>query len=248
MRPTRLLAIAFLSACSAAQPDPEPTPLWHDVGQGPLVRVSGHAFVFGSSASSLAGAVISVAEAPKLQTTTGADGTFAFDVPSGGQYSFLLRQPGFHDVQTATFTIDASGLAQVGFQAPTDGIFRLFSGLVGVDLDPERCQIASTVSRAGTEPYGGDALGEPGTIVTIEPPLLPENGPVYFNWIKPGVILPDTTLKETTVDGGVIFMNVPTGEYRLVATKPGKTFTSVKIRCQKGLLVNAAPPWGLQEQ
>lgn len=248
MRLSRLFAIGALVACSSTPPDAEPTPLWHDVGTGPLVHVSGHAFVFGSSANSLGGAVISVAEAPRLTTTTAPDGTFAFDVPGGGQVSFVLRQPGFHDVQTATFTLGAADLAQVGFQAPTDGIFKLFSGLVGVDLDPERCQIASTVSAAGTEPYGGDAMGEPGAVVTIDPPLTAENGPVYFNYIKPGVILPDTTLKATTVDGGVIFMNVPTGEYHLFAAKAGKTFTSVKIRCQKGLLVNAAPPWGLQAQ
>jgi len=62
------------------------------------------------------------------------------------------------------------------------------------------------------------------------------------------VIVPDATLTATSVDGGVLFLNVPPGEYRLLATKPGKQFTQAKIRCTAGQLINAAPPYGLQEQ
>jgi len=239
-----LLALVALTACRA-DAEPEET-AWH-LGTGPKVQVTGKAFVFGPSGGSLVGATVSVAEAPEIKTTVGTDGTFALSVPSGGEASFVVSQPGFHDTQSATFLLGAGGLDQVGFQVPTDGIFDFFSRLVKMEPDPELCQIVSTVSRAGTAPYGGDALGEPGVIVALEPPIGPDHGPVYFNWIKPDVILPDPTLKVTTIDGGVIFTNVPPGEYQMTATKTGKRFTSVKLRCRKGLLVNAAPPRGLQE-
>lgn len=239
----RWLVLVLLSACSSGESTPD-EPAWH-VGTGPKVQVTGKAFVFGPSGGSLAGATVSVVEAPEITSTIGADGTFALSVPSGGEASFVVKMPEYHDTQSATFLIGPSGLDQVGFQVPTDGIFDFFSRLAKIEPDPERCQIVTTVSRAGTEPYGGDALGEPGVTVTLDPPV--DHGPVYFNWVKPGVILPDPTLHETTVDGGVIFANVPPGEYQMSATKTGKRFTSVKLRCRKGLLVNAAPPRGLQE-
>jgi hypothetical protein len=251
--PIALASAVVLGACSsptlASAPAPaDPTASWH-LGTGPRVHVSGKAFVFGPNSSdyTLVGATVSVAEAPEIATTVGADGTFALDVPSGDEASFVLRQPGFHDNQTATFMLGSTALDQVGFQVPTDGIFDLMAQFVRIDPDPERCQIASTVSRKGTEPYGGAGLGEPGVIVSIEPALPKEAGPVYFNYVNTGVIIPDPALTATTLDGGVIYTNVPPGEYRLSATKTGKQFSSVKVRCRKGLLVNAAPPRGLQE-
>jgi hypothetical protein len=57
---------------------------------------------------------------------------------------------------------------------------------------------------------------------------------------------PDTSLTVTSIDGGVILANIPPGEYTLTATKQGKQFSTVAVRCRAGLLVNAAPPHGLQ--
>jgi hypothetical protein len=245
MRWSPLLLVLLVSACGSN--DEGPTEPQYKLGTGPRVQVTGKAHVFGPSGGSLEGASVFVAEAPELASTVGADGSFALSVPSGGEASFVVRHPGFHDTQTATFLLGPGGLDQVGFQVPTDGIFDFFARLIRLEPDPERCQIVSTVSRAGTEPYGGDALGEPGVVVALEPPVPAENGPVYFNWIKKDVILPDPTLKATTIDGGVIFSNVAPGEYRMTATKVGKRFSDVKVRCRKGLLVNAAPPRGLQE-
>lgn len=245
-----LLALAApcaASCSSSSTTPPDPTANWH-VGTGPRAHVTGKAFVFGPSSDySVVGATISVAEAPSITTTVAADGTFALDVPSGDRVSFVLTQPDFHPNQTATFMLGPEGLAEVGFQAPTEGIFDLMASFVKIEPDPERCQISTTVSRKGTEPYGGAGLGEPGVIVTIDPPLPKEAGPVYFDYVNTGVIIPNPELTSTTVDGGVIYTNVPPGEYVLTATKAGKSFSIATIRCRKGLLVNAAPPRGLQE-
>jgi len=239
-----LAIVLALSACSSQE---EPAQPRYKLGAGPRVAVTGVAHVFGPSGGTLEGARVSVAEAPEISATIAGDGSFSLSVPSGGDATFVIRHPGYRESQTATLFVGSSGLDQVGFQVPTDGIFDFFARLARIEPDPERCQIVSTVSRLGTAPYGGDALGEPGVVVSIDPPLTAEHGPVYFNWVKKDVILPDPTLRETTIDGGVIFSNVPEGEYRVTATKAGKRFSEVRARCRKGMLVNAAPPRGLQE-
>lgn len=245
----RPLAAALLAACGPAAP---PTTMDMAMakahgGAGPLVTASGAAHVFGPGGGDLTGAVISVAEAPALTTTVAANGTFSLGVPGGGECSFVLRKAGFAANQTATLPVGAGGITQIGFQAPTDKTFDLLATITGIDVDPARCQIATTVSRAGTAPYGGPALGEPDAIVTIMPPLPAEHGPIYFRYVSTDVIYPDRKLAATTLDGGVLYANVPPGEYVLRADKPGKKFTTVKLRCRAGMLVNAAPPWGIQE-
>lgn len=242
-----LCVLAALAGCAG---DDDPTKAWVP-NTGPAAHVAGHAFVFGpnSTALSLEGATVAVAESPTVATTVAADGTFAFDVPSGGPTSFSLTQPGFHDNQSATLTIGADGIAMLGFQAPTDDGFDMLANIVRVTPDPAKCQISTTVSHAGTEPYGGDALGEDGATVAIDPQPSGALGPIYFAYAgSPGssVIYPDPNLTATSIDGGVIYANVPVGEYTLTATKAGVTFSKVTIWCRAGVLVNAAPPNGLQ--
>ncbi len=248
MQPYRIASsvwcLVVLVACGAPH---DPMDDWH-VGEGPLVEVSGRAFVFGpSNGQTIEGATVAVAEAPEYATTVAADGTFTLEAPSGAPVSLLLTRPGFHPTQTAAHVLDEAGLGQVGFQVPTDDMFALLARVVGLTADPETCQIATTVSRKDTEPYGGAALGEPGVTVAIDPPLPAEAGPVYFAFFSDALIVPDRTLTETTIDGGVLFLNVPPGAYTLTATKAGKTFTEVAIRCVAGRLINAAPPRGIQE-
>ncbi|MEZ5177206.1 MAG: hypothetical protein R2746_02700 [Acidimicrobiales bacterium] len=60
------------------------------------------------------------------------------------------------------------------------------------------------------------------------------------------MIFPDASLTETTVDGGVLFVNVAPGTYTLTARKDGAVIREVEVSCRAGVLTNAAPPWGLQ--
>jgi hypothetical protein len=242
-----LCILALIAGCSGGD---DPTKDWV-ANSGAPAHVVGHAFIFGPNTASLSleGATVAVAELPTVSTTVAADGTFAFDVPSGGPSSFSLKQPGFHDNQSAAIDIGADGIAMLGFQAPTDDGFQQLADIVRITPDPAKCQISSTVSHVGTTPYGGDGLGEPGSTVTIDP--MPDGalGPVYFAFAgTPGsiVIYPDPTLTETSMDGGVIYANVPVGEYTMTAHKAGVAFSTVTIRCRAGVLVNAAPPNGIQ--
>ncbi len=68
-----------------------------------------------------------------------------------------------------------------------------------------------------------------------------------FAKIQTGTItIPDRALVQTSDDGGVLFVNVPPGTYTLTGTKAGAVFTTLKMKCEAGWLVNASPPWGLQ--
>ncbi len=236
------ILFALVAACGTD----DPTASWVP-NDGPPATVTGHAFVFGPNGGglSLDGAVVSVTESPEVTATVAADGTFTIAAPSGGPTTFSLTQAGFFPNQSATLDITAEGIPMLGFQAPTNDTVDTLSTFVRVTPDPTRCQISTTVSRAGTEPYGGDALGVEGVLVTIDPPLPAIAGPIYFAYAA--VPFPDRSLSATTIDGGVVFTNVPVGEYTLSAVKDGYTFSTVNVRCRAGVLINAAPPHGIQQ-
>jgi len=250
-RPERAWLLAAFAAfglgCSSSEDELAESPTWSwTIGDGPLAPVSGRAFVFGPSAgASLEGATVAAAEAPEYQTTVGQDGSFELQVPSGAPVSFRLDQPGFYPNQSATLPVGPDGVTLLGFQAPTESTIGALAIVASIYVDPELCQISTTVSRAGTEPYGGVGLGEPDVVVTIEPDV--PTDPIYFEYADESLIYPDPDLMATTIDGGVVIPNVPPGEYRLTAIKEGMAFTPVDIRCRAGTLVNAAPPHGLQE-
>ncbi len=239
--------VALAVGCGSRNDEAPEGPTWDwQVGDGPLAPVSGRVFVFGPSAgATLVGATVSVAEAPECTTTVGEDGSFELEVPSGAPVSFVLEQPGFPLNQSATLKVGSEGIVFLGFQAPTEATFGALAIMAAIAAEPERCQVTTTVSRAGTEPYGGIGLGEPDVVVTIEPGI--EASPIYFEYASESLIYPEPDLTATTIDGGVVLPNVPPGEYRLTATKQGKAFTPVDIRCRPGTLVNAVPPYGLQE-
>jgi hypothetical protein len=238
----RYVVLLVVAGCAADDPTAHWTP-----NTGAPAHVVGHAFVFGPNSAnlSLEGATVGVAEGPGTTTTVAADGTFAFDVPSGGPASFTLVQAGFHPNQSAAIEVGADGIAMLGFQSPAEEAFTTLANIVRVTPDPGKCQISTTVSRSGTEPYGGDGLGVEGATAALDPPA--GDGPIYFAYAG-GTIYPDRSLVATSLDGGVIFANVPVGEYTMTAAKAGATFTPVTIRCRAGVLVNAAPPNGLQQR
>ena len=214
-----------------------------------MIDVSGDAFAFtlpGQDYGRIADATLTVLEQPEFTTTTDAEGHFELlGLPAGSQATFTLSAPGFPAARTKTFTLPEQGpLERVTFQVPDDSLFEALASVVGVAIDPGTCQLVSTVTRVGKSIYDAGAHGEAGATVTISPALPAELGPVYFN----ASVIPDMTLTETSEDGGIVFVNVPPGEYVLSAHKDGVVFEDVIMQCAAGVLVNASPPFGLQAQ
>ncbi len=245
---TRAWILALVCACAPASED---APTDRDTGTpaGPLAIVSGRAFVFGYDGR-LAGAALSAVEDPSITAALAEDGTFSVEVPSRRRYSFVVTQPGFTTTQTARLFVPEGGLDLVGFQVPADETTTALAGAIGVVPDPARCQLVTTVSAAGGPPYGGVGVGEPGVIVRLDPPPSDDDdGPIYFAYLGESLPpIPSRSLTATSIDGGVLFANIPPGDYEMSAEKGDLVIPPIQLRCRAGVLVNAAPPRGLQVQ
>lgn len=208
-----------------------------------LVNASGNAFNFSPDGGRIAGGMVTILEYPGLSSTTDEDGFFSFSgLPSGTAVTFEMTHPDYEPIQTGTFMLGNTDLTRVSFQAPDHFFYGVFAGLLMVEPEPDKCQIASTVTRVGLSLYDGVAHGEPGATVSIDPPLPSELGPVYFN----EQTIPIYSLTETSDDGGIIYVNVPPGDYVVTAHKENMRFSQIYLKCRAGYLVNASPPKGLQ--
>lgn len=92
--------------------------------------------------------------------------------------------------------------------------------------------------------------GDPGatTVITPEVYFPPAIGPVYFN----RRVQPDPALTETSVDGGVAYINIPKGSYQVTANKPDVNYEIVKFHVTEEdemngvVLYIASPPDSVQ--
>jgi len=223
-----LTSVLFLASC----------------GSPATTTVTGDAFAFNEGVDArVADAHVFVLEDPTLDATTDATGHFVIaGVPVGSDVTLVLEHPDFIPIQTGTHTAPAAGIDRITFQAVRPIIRDALAGLLAVELDPTRCQMVTTVTRVGRSLYDPGAHGEAGATVTIEPAVPAESGPIYFN----SEVVPDRTVTETSDDGGVLFVNVPVGEYTWTAHQAGGSYAPLRMKCRAGMLVNASPPWGLQ--
>jgi len=215
-----------------------------DDGTTATASVSGDAIIFNYQDRRIEGATVSILEFPEKSLVTGADGRFHFDgIPVGAEVSLVLEHPDYHLIQTGTHVVPPEGLERITFQGVTNEVYAALGAILGIVPDEAgACQMPTTVTRVGRSLYDPGAHGLEGATVTIDPPLPAAHGPIYFN----ENVIPDPTHTETSEDGGVLFVQVPPGEYVMTAHKPGVEFRQVKFKCRPGVLVNASPPWGLQ--
>lgn len=215
-----------------------------DDGATPSATLSGYAVPFHMGPDGrIEGAEVWILESPERRVVTGADGYFAFDgLGLGEEVTLVLDHPDYVPIQTGTIELGPEGAERVTFQAVVRPIYNALAATVRTTPDPTKCQMVTTVTRVGKSILDAGAHGEAGATVTLEPPLTPQQGPIYFN----AQVIPNRSLTETSDDGGVLFVNVEPGEYVWTAHKEGVAFTQVKMKCRPGMLVNASPPWGLQ--
>jgi len=218
-----------------------------------------------------------VLEQPELTTTTNEDGEFTVaGIPVGSQATFVLEHEDHPLTYTKTLTIPDSDIEDLTFQIPTNTLFGLIEfGLVGAGViegvDASTCQIVSTFTRYGKTIGDDGAHGEAGAVLTVAPANNAEYGPVYFN----DEVLPDPSRSYSSIDGGVLLLNVDPGDYTLSAAcvenpsdlyddflaeyPPEKypdedlrcqtedvEFEPVLMKCRPGVFLNASPSYGLQ--
>ena len=211
------------------------------------VQISGTVYAFDNQAP-IAGAVIKVEEKPALSAVSAADGSYELGVPDGAKITPFVAAPGYHGIYVQTFVTTGKDLERVNFQVPSDGIYAGLAAILGVELDqngnPAQCAVVSTFNTVNVRDlsfqdfvaYG--AHGVAGATASATPPV---SDPTYFN----ASVIPDASLTESSVDGGVIWLDVPKGVYTFRAQHPTERFASFRATCKPGRLVNANPPWGL---
>jgi hypothetical protein len=213
------------------------------------IHITGTAYAFDNQ-QPIAGATIRVAELPKAKATSAADGSYDLVVPAGARVTPYIEAAGFHGIYLQTFYTTHRDLPRVNFQVPSVGIYHALAALLGVELgpddNPKQCVVVSTISTVNIRDlsfqdfiaYG--AHGVAGATATAYPALAE---PIYFN----SSVIPDPSLTESSVDGGVLWLDVPAGVHRFSAHHPSTRFASFIATCEPGRLVNANPPQGLHE-
>ena len=243
---------------------------------GDSVSFSGIAWSFtlpGEDYGRISGAQISILEMPELETTSNVDGEFTIEgLPVGSQATLVLEHANHPLTYTKTHTVPDTDLDDLTFQIPTTALFELIESIVvgaGIidRIDPSKCQIVSTFTRFGKTIGDPGHHGEPGALLSVAPANNSEAGPIYFN----DMVLPDPSRTYSSLDGGVLLLNVEPGEYTLSAScvddpadliaeyppaeNEGESlrcqtedveFESILMKCQAGVFLNASPSYGLQ--
>lgn len=238
---------------------------------GATVTFSGIAWSFelpGTPYGRIEGANVSILEMPELETTTNAEGEFSIEgLPVGSQATLVLEHENHPLTYTKTHTVPDTDLDDLTFQIPTNGLFTLIELGLEIETDPAKCQMVSTLTRFGKTIGIPGAHGEPGGIVSVAPENNAAEGPIYFN----DEVLPDRSRSYSSIDGGVLFLNVEPGDYTLSAScvddptdliaeyPPAEygeeslrcqtedvQFESVLMKCRAGVFLNASPSYGLQ--
>lgn len=238
---------------------------------GETVSVGGIAWSFtlpGKPYGRIDGATVSVLEMPELTTVTDADGAFTIDrVPVGAQATFVLEHEDHPLTYTKTFTLSDSNIDDLTFQIPNNGLFSLIEMGLEIVADPNKCQIVSTFTRFGKTIGDPGHHGQAGAVLRITPGPAGEEDPIYFN----DMVLPDRNRTYSSLDGGVLLLNVEPGDYTLSAScvedptdvlaeyppedYPDEDlrcldeeveFDSLLMKCRANVFLNASPSYGLQ--
>ena len=216
------------------------------------MTISGRAYAFNHMDTFLQGATIKVREIPGLEATTDANGDYSLEVPDDTNVTPYIDPPdGYNEIDLQTFHPRGEDIENANFQTPADGEYAGLAAILSVPLDPDtgrpqECAIVTTASARNVRGVDYETFhertphGVPGATSEEFPAL---DGPIYFN----ESVIPDTSKTETSEDGGIVWTEVPKGEYRIVTTSPDTRFASFLATCRNGRIINANPPWGAYE-
>ncbi|WP_133135249.1 carboxypeptidase regulatory-like domain-containing protein [Legionella rowbothamii] len=219
--------------------------------------VSGFARSF-ISGNAIAGGFVWPLGAKEKGVYTDSEGKFSIEWPVGQPITLVFEKPGsywsgYKTTQSATLIVPPEGindknyLKNVSFQVPSEMAYSFIQWAAGFTPSPDKGQIAATITPPNMT-LDDIPQGIEGVKVRLSPEV--ETAPFYFG------IFPithktnpfDKSLTSTSLDGGILFSNVPPGEYDLYAEKEGYVFSKVHVTARAGVLVNASPPNGPTQQ
>jgi hypothetical protein len=215
------------------------------------VTISGRAYAFNHSDVGLGGAVIRVRELPGISAIADVQGDYEIEVPDDTNVTPYIEPPaGYHQIDLQTFHTRGRPIENANFQTPADaeynGLAALLQVPLGADGRPEQCVIVTTASARNVRGVDFETFqartphGVAGATARTYPFVM---RPIYFN----DQVIPDRSRSVTSGDGGVIWVGMPAGVYRVEATSPENGFATFLATCEPGRIINANPPWGLYE-
>ena len=228
------LLLLALVGCPQPEPEPETVTMW------------GQAYTLGSSAAPTGDVLIEFVEHPELSATSDAYGYWELEVPDGATLTPRATHPDFVEMHLQTFTTAGEDIERVGVQMVSPVLYGIFELDLGMEADPELCQVSMTVNTIDVRDMDLDEFrayghhGVAGATMAVEPDV-PDV--VYFN----EATRPTWELTETTIDGGVVTPNVEPGVYSYQASHPERSFAPFVATCVPGRFINAGPPWGPRE-
>jgi hypothetical protein len=168
------------------------------------------------------------------------------------QMSIKFEKDGFVTTQTNQLTINDTGIGNIAVQFTSNDYYNAaiaqleqqVSAAIGVPYTVQNLAV-STVGKSWASMFLNQfPHGDPGATVTIDPPVsFPTLGPIYFN----DNVAPDPAQPFVSVDGGVLFANLPNGRFTLNAQKEPFIYEPVTFVVESGVMLYvASPPHSLQ--
>lgn len=171
------------------------------------------------------------------------------------EFSFIYEKEGWITTKSNVITVADEDILDLGIQYIDPLYYNLaVKPMVEAQLEalfgqpiPLLNAMVVTVGKSWSSIHS-DMLphGDPGAIATLTPPGA--IGPLYFN----EQVQPDPTWTETSVDGGVTWINVPFGSYIATAQKDGVEYKEAKFEVLESDAANgvvlyiATPPHSVE--
>lgn len=155
-------------------------------------------------------------------------------------------------IKSNVHTIGSGDITDCAVQMP-DEIFLFYaksnlergiSRMIGTPYTINNLVVAS-VGKAWASIYDPTLPhGDPGCTVVLDPaPVLPVQGPIYFD----ETVTPNPTVRSTSVDGGVLFNNLTPGTYAMTAQKVPYSYDEISFDIEQSINAYiASPPHAIQ--
>jgi hypothetical protein len=148
------------------------------------------------------------------------------------EFSFVYEKEGWITTKSNAITVTDTDNTDLAIQYIDPLYYELavkpYVQAVWLGATPFENAMVVTVGKSWASMHDGRLPhGDPGAIAMASPTL--GIGPIYFN----AAVLPDPGQMETSVDGGVTWLNMPLGNvYHVTASKPGVTYETVKFKIE----------------
>ncbi|GAA4650439.1 hypothetical protein GCM10023116_27220 [Kistimonas scapharcae] len=199
--------------------------------------------------------VFDVIQKTAMEDLVFSDGRYHFQYPIDQAVSLLFKREGYVTSQSGVFVVPKDGmsgdLGNIAWQAMPDWLWDSTRYVVerhtSERMKPGYCQLIATVSTHNKSLHeDSEHQGAAGTKVALVSDDWTErrkpHGAVFYFGTLAGKPQPIPGLDETSVEGGVVIMNIEPGHvYKVMANKPGIQFSSQYFACNPSAWTEAAP-------